>query len=407
MQYTINQLYDHLYERVNNIYDTFKGFFGEGNVDLQGIEDEEVTKRAIINWLDTWGITQKEEGYYDIFDFTLRNLMEVMGSDRKVTIYVWWNRVTVTNEHGRYVNIQDLYAKVEITLEGRIPYENHGFLLNRATYNKEQFISNYMHSHVCDIPKSDFTRFQRPCLGTGPILGTIATLRNEYDEVTWMLFCEELALYVTVESIAGRPYNYLENITGNKTLLGGYKDFDFHNASPTRFYDKFSKEQLKEFIKYYIEKGHLSITYRNDKYTCGMSFYEYIIDISNAFIDFYNENQAKTKNDLNNMFTSSLLKKTLLLNGKFYINSSYAYSNLDEYRSKPVLRFRGKDITTTITEENETEATLTTVIDSSLAMFILKNILRTINFRYKNEYRYNTTGNNQETSSVNERVSYL
>lgn len=35
MQYTTNQLFDTLYERVNTVYETFKGFFGEERVDLQ------------------------------------------------------------------------------------------------------------------------------------------------------------------------------------------------------------------------------------------------------------------------------------------------------------------------------------------------------------------------------------
>ena len=35
MQYTINQLYKHLYQKVYNVYEVFKNFFNEENVDLQ------------------------------------------------------------------------------------------------------------------------------------------------------------------------------------------------------------------------------------------------------------------------------------------------------------------------------------------------------------------------------------
>ena len=35
MEYTVNQLYQHLFEKPLSIYDTFKGFFGEDFVDMQ------------------------------------------------------------------------------------------------------------------------------------------------------------------------------------------------------------------------------------------------------------------------------------------------------------------------------------------------------------------------------------
>lgn len=407
MQYTINQLYNSLYERVNTIYDTFKGFFGDENVDLQKVEPFETLKRPIENWLESWDIKPNEEGIYELLDTQLKRLVEVLGSDRQVTIYVWWNRVIITNENNKSVNIQDLYAQIDITLEGRIPYENWGFLLNRATYTKEQFLSDYMHSHICDIPKSDFTKFQRPCLGTGPIKETIGTLKNEYDEVTWMLFCEELALYVTVESITGRPYRYLEHIGGDRRILSNYSGYDFTKASIDTFERFFTMEDLKEFIKYYLQEGHLFIAYRNGKYVCGMPYYEYIIDVSNAFIDFYNDHLASTNEKLEHQFDGGLLTSVLVINGKFYKNGDINYISLDRYRNKPVLKFKGRDIVTTITEYQESEAKLVTIIDNSLAMYILKNILRTINFRYRNEHRYYTAGSNQDTSSAKERVSYL
>lgn len=410
MQYTINQLYQHLNEKVNTIYDTFKGFFGESNVDLQPSVNKDTAISYIIAELlrKDVKLNLEDKEYntnYDVPDHAIETLEAEFATSRYI-IYVWWNRVTITNENNKSVNIQDLYAKIEIQGNGRIPYENHGFLLNRATYTKEQFLSDYMHSHICTIPKDNFTRFENPCLGTGPINNTIMSLKNDYDEVTWMLFCEELALYVTVESLTGRPYRYLEHISGGKKILSNYIDYDLVNrVSPNIFLNCFSNKDLKDFIKYYLQKGHLSITYRNGKYSCGMSFYEYTIDISNAFIDYYNSYLIK-KQKVDNLFTGGLLTRVLVVNGKFYSNEN-TFQHLDRYRNKFVLKFRGRDILTTITEEAESESTITTVLDNNTAMYILRNILRIINLKYKNEHKYYTTGNSQDSSPVKERVIYL
>lgn len=411
MQYTINQLYQHIYEKVDNIYDIFKGFFGENNVDLQYT----IARNTVISYIiaelqrKNVDLDLKDQEYntsYDVPDSALESL-EAFFALNKSIIYVWWNRVKITNENNKSVTIQDLYAKIEVQMNGRIPYENHGFLLNRATYSKEQFLSDYMHSHICEIPKDDFTKFEKPCLGTGPINGTIMTLKNDYDEVTWMLFCDELSLYVTVESLTGRPYKYLEHI-GYRERLYRYNGFDFtNNAYAEKFYICFSKEDFIKFIKYYLQKGHLSITYKNGKYSCGMPYYEYIIDISNAFIDYYNAYLIGKENS-DRLFNCGILNCVLFVNGKFYRNENTTCRNLDRYRNNFVLNFKGKDIYTTITEDAESESTLTTVIDNDIAMYILKSILRIINFRYnKNEHKFTTAGINQGTSTVKERISYL
>ena len=53
----------------------------------------------------------------------------------------------------------------------------------------------------------------RLALGTN-LFSEKKTLIEEYgfDETKWMLFCHELSLYVTVESLEGVPYNHLENV---------------------------------------------------------------------------------------------------------------------------------------------------------------------------------------------------
>lgn len=413
MKFTVNQLYQYLFEKPLNIYDIFKGFFGEDFVDMQ-LENLSSIKEFLFAKICNEASIKKgntEEDFNISFEVSAKQLEELEETleNRRFLIYVWWPHVTVTNEYDKSVNIQDLYAEIEIQNDGTIPYEYHGFKLNRATYTREQFLSNYLHSHISSIPKNNFTEFQRPCLGGGPIRSTIGTLKNDYDEATWMLFCQELSMYVTVESISGGPYHRMETI-GNKSQISSYRNYDFSLVNKNKFLSLFTNDNLKEFIQYYLKHGHLSLRYINNTFTWGMPYYEYIIDISNSFIDFYNKYFSITAQRLNNCFTNGILKQVVVANGKFYNegeNSDFNISNLDSYQGKRVLTFKGKEICTTIIDnKQDNESTSTTVISSSLAMYILQKILRTINFRYKNEYN-NKNGRNQEGTPACERVIYL
>lgn len=417
MKYTVNQLYQYLYERPLNIYEIFKGFFGEDFVDIQtclGRGLSSFKEYLFAKICDETSITNedKEDDFNQHFEISAEQLVELenIAKNRRFIIYVWWPRVTVTNEYNKSVNIQDLYAKVEIQGDGRIPYECNGFRLNRATYTREQFMSNYMHSHINVIPKNNFADFQTPCLGRGPIISTIGTLKNDYDEATWMLFCQELSMYVTVESISGGPYRRMENI-GNVSQNLMYTGYNFGGyIGKGDFLKQFTNDDFKKFIQYYLKHGHLSFRFMNNVFTWSMPYYEYIIDISNSFIDFYNKYYSTSDRNLNNFFSNGLLKQVIVADGKFYnegVYDSFDINDFSEYQNKLVLTFKGKEIRTTIiNNKQESESTLTTVISNNVAMFILQKILRTINFRYKNEHN-NKNRRNQEVTPTCERVIYL
>lgn len=413
MAYTTNQLYNKVYERVNTIYDIFCGFFGEDHVDLQTPMSDLVMKLAIERFLDHNNIPLSDPGNFDVEHPEVTDSMvgelQSKYTNTKATIYVWWSDVTITNENNRSTHIQDLYAEIEIQFDGRIPIENHGFLLNRATYTRVQFLSNYMHSHVRDIPKHLFKEFQQPCLGSGPIKGTILSLKNDYDEAFWLLFCQELSMYVTVESINGVPYHYLEHIFTSNYPLSDYDGYSFSNASISTFQAIFYMQDLKNFIKYYLQHGHLSLSYINQKFTCSMPYKEFIIDISNAFIDYYNQNLATTTDSqLLECYDNGLFNNVILTNGRFYkSNNNTNPVILSGYSNKYVLTFKGREIRTSIIDNDaDNDNNLITVLDSKVAMFILRNILRTINYRYKNEHN-NTTERNQAPATPPQRVIYI
>lgn len=361
MQHSVTLTPDPAHQKVYDVYEVFKNFFGEQYVDIQ------------------------KDVMYSYY-----------------IIYVWWPHVTVTNEFNRSVSIQDLYAEIKVDLEGLIPYEFPGFLLNRATYSKEQFLSDYMHSHIRGIPKNNFSQFESPCLGRGPIRSTINTLKIDYDIAEWMLFCQELSMYVTVESIEGGPWRRMENI-GSYTIANGYTDYDFSKDFLYPLF--FTTLMRKEFIKYYLTNGHLSLSFRNGQFICGMPFYEYIIDLSNAFISYCNKT-FHTKNDIQKLRNSSILQSLLISNGKFYvINNNRQDQDLNQYRNKLVLTFKDKKIFTTITESSNNELFPATIINSNVAMNILKNILKVINFRYKNEH--NNINRVQDSSQTCQRTIYI
>ena len=124
---------------------------------------------------------------------------EGIGSTKfnNIFILVHFPHVRVTNEHDRFVDINHLWAKVKVMYNGTL---NGGFTLNRSEYTMLHISSRYMHSHISSIPTNDFTQFQNPCTGSGPINGTISVLNRDYDEDMWNMFCLELSKYVVLIS---------------------------------------------------------------------------------------------------------------------------------------------------------------------------------------------------------------
>ena len=393
MQYTINELRHKIFKPVFDVYEVFENFFGEPYVDLQGLPPDE--------HLLPDDISMEALPSYDIDDSLLAGLIWRQ-RNIKPFIFVWWPSVKVTNENDKSVIIQDLYAKIELNVYGQIPTENRGFKLNRATYSIEQWSSSYLHSHIQSIPKHNLEHFMDPCLGTGPIIGAISSLKEaiseEFDEVRWMLFCQELSQYVQVESLAGVPYKYLENICVSDQLreFSGYtnkKEGMF--GAVTSFYRVFNKAFLKDFILYYLKEGHLSIGYRNNTFITTMPYFDYIIDVSNAFIEFFNSNPSigcigdgNVQRIIKDAFSWRILYKAVAVNGKFCReNSSCNTSGIEDYIGKKVCTFKGAEIKLNIISNIAEFTPQTTIImNNNLAMFILNNILRTINYHYANEH---------------------
>ena len=419
----IEELYSLLMDKPNQVLAIFNDFFGEDKVDMQGFMSVDelkswlsVTPISAYTSREVLGMSMGDYNTYssqpltnlrgEVLDLVLnqlcsREIVDTIGDIKFSSgfILVHFPHVRITNEYNRFVDINHLYAKVKVLHNGSM---NGYFTLNRAEYTYLHISSRYMHSHVSDIPTSDFTKFQTPCTGTGPINDTISNLSNEFDSDIWRLFCLELSKYVEVESIAGTPYHRLENL-GTSNMGAGEDVFRVVNQLR---YDDSIKEIIKEFVSYFIKQGKLKFNYANGSYSIGMSFTEYILVISNEFIDWYNKkyNNKEWRYTFDTLKRSDVLKEGIIANNKiYYENSRRNVNSYAAYNGQRMCTFKGKDVLINIVDINEVKGgNKSIILNTNIALYILSKILRVINYRYgKAEQR------DQEGNRISEKVRYF
>ena len=402
----IEELYNFLIDKPFRVLSIFNDFFGEDKVDMQGylsldefkswmnieplstyIPNSNIVSMDNNDWsmYRTQTITDLPEDQVEKVVNGLTNIIvkEIIGNVgfNDIFILVHFPHVRVTNEHNRFVDINHLWAKIKVMWDGTMSGR---FTLNRSEYTLLHFRSHYMHSHISSIPKTDFTQFQTPCTGRGPINGTISTLNRDYDEDMWNMFCLELSKYVTVESVAGRPYHYLENL-GTRDMQVGEDKFITY-LFPNYCVNNILSDKLKEFVRYFINSKKLKFNYVNGSYSIGMSFIEFIVLISNEFIKWYNDqfNKGELTTKFEDLKKHGILRECIIDNGKIYydrnINNTNNYA---QYIGKQVCMFKGKEITVDITDitrvENENKSI---ILDTQTALYILTTILKVLNYRY-------------------------
>lgn len=421
----IEELYNSLMDKPLRVLGIFNDFFGENKVDMQGywsldkfkswmnieplstyIPDGNIVSMNMNDWsmYKTWSITDLPGDQVEKVVNVLTNttVKERIGNAKfnGIFILVHFPHVRVTNEHDRFVDINHLWAKVKVSYNGTL---NGGFTLNRSEYTLLHIRSHYMHSHISSIPTGDFTQFQNPCTGNGPINGTISALNRDYDEDMWNMFCLELSKYVTVESVAGIPYNYLEKLGTNDMEVGVDRFITY--LSPNYYGDTLSTDKLRDFVRHFINTKKLKFNYVNGSYSIGMSLPEYIILISNEFISWYNDlfNKGEVTNTFDNLKTRELLKECIIDNGKIYYDRGRNnINNYAQYIGKEVCVFKGREITVDITDiaevRNENKSI---ILNTQTALYILNIILKVLNYRY---------GRNKATHKSNQlgtEVRYL
>ena len=420
----INSMIERLYQksngRISQVYEVFKDYFDEERVDIQGIPTLEsfkqrlinsyysafISKTAIIN-SNAWNEASEQdkeiikallaEGVLNtvitsdetVFKYMFPFLLECYnGTGARVAhIIVHFPEVRVSNEHDKYVDIKELYARVKVTERGNIEGT---FGLLRADYPLSHIYADYAHSH---IPGLTLNRdgFLSPCLGTGPINRTILSLVEEFDLSIWMLFCRELDTYVTVESLAGGPHRRLENITGDRRL----------RKLPQRFSDSVRRkishlwerknlpmEELHNFIVYLLGKDVIKFNRNNGAYNLAMGYKDYIVNISNAFIHYVNNYVERNPTNevlfsLNNLTSIGVLNPYAIKNGEIYAFSNNGYS-ADGYlreNGKTLLIFKESEVRLNIYNDISREEDNTVyLLDFNLCEAILTNLIVYLNY---------------------------
>ena len=402
----VEETYNSLMDKPLRVLGIFNDFFGEDKVDMQGywsldkfkswinieplstyIPDGNTVSMSRNDWsmYKTCAITDLPEDQVEKVVNVLTNttVKEGIGNAKfnGIFILVHFPHVRVTNEYDRFVDINHLWAKVKVMYDGTL---NGAFTLNRSEYTLLHFKSGYMHSHVSSIPTGDFTQFQPPCTGSGPINNTISTLNRDYDGDMWNMFCLELSKYVTVESVAGRPYNYLEKLDTNDMEAGidrfiTYLTLNYYGSGITS--DKF-----KEFVRYFINSKKLKFNYVNGSYSIGMSFIEFIVLISNEFIKWYNDqfNKEKLTAKFADLKRHGILRECIIDNGKIYYDRGRNnVNNYAQYIGRKVCMFKRREITVDITDITEVgNDNKSIILDIEAALYILTTILKVLNYRY-------------------------
>lgn len=387
IKYIVKQAYNEYNVVPKKIVEIFNNFYGEDRVDLNILSYEEFCGSFDMDLVKSYySELIKDKLVDDLLVETLckNKIKTLLSYNRYDSIYilVHFPFVKITNEHNASTDIPHLWAKIKI--------KNNKFwslTLNRSEYSILHFENNYMHSHIAGIPEYNFSEFQSPCLGRGPITGTIRNLStNEFNSYAWNLFCLELDKYVHTESIEGIPYHYLEKIKSDV-----YADSYVEKAEYISYcyYDEPETitNLIKQFIEHFINLKKLKFNFKNGSYSIGMSFTEYVILISNEFIKWYNNKILEINIDKNLLFDKDILIKTVIVNNKIYLKSYYDnIQRYSDYNGKYICTFKGKEITLNITDTNTCTNSISTILNPALASSILYMILNVLNYKYGRNY---------------------
>lgn len=420
----VSELYNLLMEKPRKILEIFNDFFYESRVDMQGFMSIDEFKQSLSSRIisgytskDILNISSEEWNTYKFCTITnlkkeiLDRVLEVLCSNQVVTylgntifkqgfILVHFPSVRITNEYDKYVDIKHLYAKINIYHNGT---GDGCFGLNRAEYSYLHISSNYMHSHVSSIPTHNFTAFQTPCTGRGPINSTLSSLAREYSEDLWRLFCLELDKYVQVESIEGIPYHRLEQL-GSSLMEIHDNVYEVINSFFTT--SAFTKDNAKEFTKYFINNKKLKFNYKHNSYSIGMPFNEFIVLISNEFINWYNAkfNREECTSTLESLLRTKVLNKGIISGNKVsFKHSSIGTARYANYVGRRVCTFKGKDVCVVITDiEILDDRNMSYLLNPKIALYLLTRILNVINYRYGKSKQRDSEGN-----TISEKIRYV
>lgn len=402
-------LEDYLFsqDKINEIFQIFKDCYGEDKVDIQlNTSLERCT--SLLSDMSLSDFTLNSKHFISLSNCTkdeIKNLITKYKKDKGtyikkfvavnpigVYIIVYFPKITVTNEYDESIDIEEVYIRVPINLNGRIDLS---FEIIRTKYSYDQYESGYMHSHAHSGITKTSKDWRIMCLGSGPLLTTTHTLRNSYDLDIWRLFCIELDEYLKVESVAGVPYIRMNRV-GNNNDLYTYNITDnsyyyniqyrIHNYSP------FFKDFLKFFIRN-ICSNETYFSFRDSDIHLAISNEQFAILISKYFIEYCNCRNKETETNIDSIISNFMVKVQRNVYGilKYFRHANtFNYTNESQSDAK-ALTFKGQDkyvkIDAKIENSQNKEIYL---LNPDLVSQVLNYFLKVINYGNTEEFTTNS-----------------
>lgn len=348
-------------ERIQAVYSIFITNFGEDRVDLQSVVSE-------------------------------ANFSVNMSCAAHIIVH--WPQVEIRNENDHSHLIRDLYSKVEITPYGHL-LDNPRF--KRTTFTMIEVERRYMHSHMPSMSASGLSFWCNSCLGTGPIRDTITSLRIDFDESKWLLFCIQLDQYVHIESLTGGPYMRFSRIGPNiKCTKVSMTNWPIISNSFTRYASVELTMLTRKHFVYYLCKNFaslgLKISFNGTSFVWGEDFKETMIHLSNIFINWFNNVTDAIEPDYKGQCYQNLIDSQFLVNGLETDNGIEVYdqrNNTPETNSfislsSPILTFKGekKFISIIPFEPLKTVPNMFTFLHPTLVTYITRKICINLDILY-------------------------
>lgn len=405
----VETLYRELLELPRAVTEIFNDFYGEERVDLQPISLEDFI--SVLNEYSMYDLVGGSASTFATSSYMRSNHNEDIISDFRNTMHrypvtesvaifdrfvpymkefignrwfvdipiiVHFPHVTIRNEYDRTVEVDNLWAKVPVTWEGK---GKGWFKMNRSEYDVVHMQSDYMHSHVSGID-FDF-KFRSVCTGSGPINNTMSSLTVGFDEPIWQLFCLELERYMGTESLSGGPYRRMENIGANGSNKRDNFPIEQNNYISNEY---FTKELSSKFLDYLFTNNILKFNYRKGSYGLAHTFTDTVLTISNAFIDWYNAKYRTTYNipAIEDLRGDGIIKEAIIANGAIYDPNSNASRDYSQYVGRKVLTFKGHDVNLVINGLANGARNVSTILNLDIIREYVWAILELLNCEYGN-----------------------
>lgn len=293
-----------------------------------------------------------------------------------ILVTIRFPKVTVTNEFDKSTDIEELYVRITVNLNGTTECT---FTMTRGTYTIAQWEVGYAHSHLPRIEYSDPGAFKFPCTGTGPINRTIDTLRIRYDLGIWGLYAFEISKYVTVESIAGVPYIRLENINKGGQAI---KIEKIPYTSLSALKSRYPIGYLKDFLISFILSNHIKVAYRRGNFALGENFGDFWLRVSNAFIKWYNLNIKGV--GLKQLIKIGLLGEYIIEGGLIYpsANKSAHSHDILQREGQDLFMFKGNMVKLHFVDNGEVKPNFVYLISKGVCFYLITRAFEIINYNY-------------------------